>query len=49
MYEFLQAELHKKKDLVDAKEKLNYLNEKDDYNMIYKLKLESKFWIFLFK
>jgi phage replication-related protein YjqB (UPF0714/DUF867 family) len=43
VYEFLQTEFQKKKDLVDAKEKLNYLKEKDDYNMIYKLKLESKF------
>ena len=41
MYEFLQSELNKKKDLKDAKEKLNYLSEKEDYNLIYKMKLES--------
>ena len=42
MYEFLESELNKKKDLRDAKEKLGQFNESDDYNMIYKLKLESK-------
>ena len=31
-----------KKDLKDARSRLNTNNDSDNYNMIYKLKLESK-------
>ena len=42
VYNYLKAEVNKRKDLKIVKEKLGQINEKDEYNMIYKLKLESK-------